>query len=81
MAADRSVEDLLRAVRGADKTFIQTVKLFDIFTGHGVPEGDKSVAVEVTLQPGGKSFTDAELQTLSDQIVKAADKAGARLRG
>jgi phenylalanyl-tRNA synthetase beta chain len=33
------------------------------------------------LQPGGKSFTDAELQTLSDQVVKAADKVGARLRG
>jgi phenylalanyl-tRNA synthetase beta chain len=28
-----------------------------------------------------KSFTDAELQAISDRVVAAAAKAGARLRG
>jgi phenylalanyl-tRNA synthetase beta chain len=67
-------------VRGADKAAIVDVKLFDIFTGQGVVEGEKSVAIEATLQPGDKSFTDAELQAISDKIVAAAAKAGARLR-
>jgi phenylalanyl-tRNA synthetase beta chain len=40
----------------------------------------KSLAVEVTLQPGEKSFTEEELKALSDRIVAAAAKAGARLR-
>jgi phenylalanyl-tRNA synthetase beta chain len=35
----------------------------------------------VTLQPGEKSFTDAELKAISDKIVAAAAKAGAKLRG
>ena len=46
-----------------------------------VPEGQKSLAVEVVLQPGEKSFTDEELKVISDRIVVAAAKLGATLRG
>jgi phenylalanyl-tRNA synthetase beta chain len=78
--AETPAEALLRAVRGADKAAIVGVALFDRFTGPGVPEGQKSLAVEVTLQPGKKSFTDEELKAISARIVAAAAKAGARLR-
>lgn len=73
--------DLVRTVKGADKAVIADARLFDIFTGAGVPEGQKSLAVEVTLQPGEKSFTDAELKAVADKIVAAAAKLGATLRG
>jgi len=76
LEADR----LLRAVRGADRQTIAGVELFDVFTGQGVPEGRKSLAVEVTLQPSGKSFTDEDLKAASDRIVAAAAKLGAVLR-
>jgi phenylalanyl-tRNA synthetase beta chain len=78
---DTPADALLRAVRGADKTAIAGVILFDRFEGQGVPEGQKSLAVEVTLQPVGKSFTDEELQAVSDRIVAAAAQLGAQLRG
>jgi phenylalanyl-tRNA synthetase beta chain len=78
--ADLPAEELLRAVRGADKAAIVEARLFDVFTGAGVAEGEKSLAIEVTLQPGEKSFTDAELQAISEKIVAAAGKLGARLR-
>jgi phenylalanyl-tRNA synthetase beta chain len=81
LPADRPADELLRAVRGADKVAIVDVRLFDVFQGAGVAEGEKSLAVEVTLQPGEKSFTDAELQGISEKIVAAAAKLGARLRG
>ncbi|HWH18792.1 MAG TPA: phenylalanine--tRNA ligase subunit beta, partial [Allosphingosinicella sp.] len=77
---DTPADRLLRAVRSADKTAIVDVSLFDVFTGAGVPEGRKSLAVEVTLQPGEKSFTDDDLKVLSDRIVAAAAKLGAQLR-
>jgi phenylalanyl-tRNA synthetase beta chain len=76
LAADR----LLRAVRGADKALITDVSLFDVFTGAGVPEGSKSLAVEVTLQPADKSFTEEELKAISARIVAAAAGLGAALR-
>ncbi len=72
--------DLLRAVRGADKDRITSVRLFDLFSGAGIPEGQESLAVEVSLQPGEKSFTDEELKAISERIVAAATKAGATLR-
>ena len=75
-----AADALLRAVRGADKAVIASASLFDVFTGQGVPEGEKSLAVEVTLQPAEKSFTEAELKAISERIVASAAKLGARLR-
>ena len=78
--AGLAAADLVRAVRGADKAAIVDARVFDVFAGQGVPEGRKSVAVEVVLQPGEKSFTDAEIKAISDRIVAAAGKQGAELR-
>src|SRR5690606_25028072 len=75
-----AADQLLRAVKGADKAAIIGVSLFDIFTGAGVPEGQKSLAIEVVLQPAEKSFTDEELKGISEKIVAAAAKLGASLR-
>jgi phenylalanyl-tRNA synthetase beta chain len=73
--------DLLRAVKNAEKQHLTEARIFDIFEGEHVPEGKKSVAIEVTLQPGGRSFTDEELKAISDTVVAAAEKAGGTLRG
>ena len=72
--------DLLRAVRGADKANIVDARIFDDFRGQGVPDGKKSLAVEVTLQPGEKTYTDEDLKAISERIVGAAAKLGADLR-
>ncbi|NNM77395.1 phenylalanine--tRNA ligase subunit beta [Sphingomonas sp. ID1715] len=79
--AELAAGDLVRAIRGADKATITAARLFDLFTGSGVPEGQKSLAVEVTLQPGEKSFNEEELSAISAKIVAAAAKLGATLRG
>jgi len=76
-----AADQLIRAVRGADKAAITAARVFDVFAGQGVPEGHKSVAVEVLLQPLQKSFTDEELKAIADKIVAAAAKQGAQLRG
>ena len=46
-----------------------------------MPEGQKSLAVEVTLQPGEKSYDEAELKAIAERVVAAAVKLGAVLRG
>jgi phenylalanyl-tRNA synthetase beta chain len=81
VAADLPADRLLRAIRGADRKAIADVRLFDVFTGAGLPEGSQSLAVEVTVQPGEKSFTEEELKAISARIVAAAEKIGASLRG
>jgi phenylalanyl-tRNA synthetase beta chain len=79
--ADLAANELVRAVKGADKANIVDARVFDVFAGQGVPEGKKSVAVEVTLQPQDKSYKDADLKAISDAIVASAAKQGAELRG
>jgi phenylalanyl-tRNA synthetase beta chain len=67
---------LLRAIRGADKNAITSVRLFDRFeSADGL-----SLAFEVTLQPVEKSFTDEQIAEISGRIVESAKKLGARLR-
>ncbi|QGN54868.1 phenylalanine--tRNA ligase subunit beta [Novosphingobium sp. Gsoil 351] len=73
--------DLVRAVRNCDRANIVAARLFDDFRGAGVPEGHKSLAVEVTLQPGEKSYDEAELKGIAERVVAAAAKLGAALRG
>ncbi|OYY70675.1 MAG: phenylalanine--tRNA ligase subunit beta [Sphingomonas sp. 28-63-12] len=76
-----AADALVRAVKGADKAAISAARLFDVFTGSGVEPGTKSLAIEITLQPSEKSFTDEALKAIADKVVAAAGKLGAVLRG
>jgi phenylalanyl-tRNA synthetase beta chain len=75
--AELTADSLVRAIRGADKGSIVKVRLFDRFEG----KDGLSLAVEVTLQPGEKSFTEAGIAAISANIVAAAEKLGGKLRG
>ncbi len=81
VARDRPAGELIRAVQSADRVLIAGARVFDVYEGPGVEEGNKSVAVEVTIQPRDKTLTDAEIEALSAKIIAAAAKsAGATLR-
>ena len=72
---DVPAEAVLRAARGADRTLVADVALFDAYRGEGVPDGHVSLAIAVTLQPREKTLTDAELDAVSARVVAAVAKA------
>jgi phenylalanyl-tRNA synthetase beta chain len=75
-------DKVVRAARGADRQLISGARVFDVYAGKGVPEGRKSLAIEVTLQPVERTLTDGEIETVCNKIVAAVTKAtGATLRG
>jgi phenylalanyl-tRNA synthetase beta chain len=81
---DRDVpaETLLRAARGVDRKLVTDIRLFDVYEGKGLPEGKKSLAIAVTLQPQEATLTDAEIDAFSQRLVAAVEKAtGGTLRG
>jgi phenylalanyl-tRNA synthetase beta chain len=79
---DVAAGDVVRAASSADRALIADIGVFDVFTGQGVPDGKKSLAIEVTLQPRDKTLTDAEIDAVADKIVAAVLKAtGGELRG
>lgn len=72
---------IVRAAKGADKTLIKDVGVFDVYQGAGVGEGRKSVAVNVTLQPTGRTLTEEDIEAIGQKIVAAVAKAtGGSLR-
>ena len=76
-----SADAVLRAARGAERTLIAGVSLFDVYAGDKVPEGKKSLAVEVVFQPRERTLTDAEIEAACQKVVSAVVKAtGASLR-
>ena len=80
---DRQVTaaDITRAAQSADKALIVNVDVFDLYEGKGVPEGKKSLAIAVTLQPREKTLTDAEIEAVAKKIVdEVSKKTGATLR-
>lgn len=66
--------DLIRAVKGADKKFIQDVTVFDVYEGKNVEDGKKSIALNVVLQPIDKTLTEEDLEAVSSSIIENVTK-------
>jgi phenylalanyl-tRNA synthetase beta chain len=82
VAEEVPAEKLLRAAKGADKALVSAAQVFDVYRGQGVPEGQKSIALAVILQPTEKTLTDADLEAVAKKIVAAVEKqTGGSLRG
>jgi hypothetical protein len=70
--------EIVKAVKLADRNLIDTVTVFDVYEGQGVPEGKKSVAVAVRIQPKDATLTEAEIDALAQKIVAARQAAALR---
>ena len=76
-----TVDKLIRAISGADKSLVQAVSVFDVFEGDSVGAGKKSVALSVTLQAMDRTLKDDEIEAAGQAIVAAALQAsGGALR-
>lgn len=62
-------------IRQQSGEWLKSVAVFDVYTGQGVPEGQKSLAVGLTLQHPCRTFQDDEVNALFASVVSAL-KAG-----
>jgi len=82
VAEEVPADAVLRAAKGAERSLIETVSLFDVYRGAAIGEGRKSLAVSVTIQPRERTLTEAEIEAVCRKVVAAVAKAtGAVLRG
>jgi phenylalanyl-tRNA synthetase beta chain len=80
---DENVEAgaIMRAVQSADKALINDVRIFDVYQGKGIAEGEKSIAISVRIQPQDATLKEQEIEALSNKIVEHVTKqTGGKLR-
>jgi phenylalanyl-tRNA synthetase beta chain len=80
VGVDAPVGDMLAAIRALRSPILAETRVFDVYEGPQVPEGQKSVALSLTFQ-GEKTLTDevvdAEIGRISERLAR---EFGARIR-
>jgi phenylalanyl-tRNA synthetase beta chain len=70
-----------RVIKKLDVSIIKKVTTFDVFEGQNIPEGKKSIAINVVMQATDKTLTEKDLDQISEKIISAVkEKTGATIR-
>lgn len=68
------------AIRSALPDTLEAIWLFDVYEGAGVPEGQHSLAVALTLRKADSTFTDEQANQERERAVEALAGLGAKQR-
>ena len=75
------VGELENIIRKVDENILKKVITFDVFEGQNIPEGKKSVAINVVIQSQNKTLTESDLDQISQKIINTVkEKTGATIR-
>lgn len=73
--------EVLAVIRASGGELLREARLFDVYTGEGIPAGKKSLAYALIYQSPERTLTDAEVEQAQHAVVKAlAERLGAALR-
>ena len=61
--------DIINKIKKIDKKIIEKVSIFDVYEGEKINSDLKSIAIRVLLQPIEKTFSDEEIENISNQII------------
>jgi phenylalanyl-tRNA synthetase beta chain len=61
---------LENAIREINSGMIESVRLFDIYTGKSIPKGKKSLAFSIRYRAGDRTLVDDEINELHSMILK-----------
>ncbi len=69
-----SVKQIESAVRDTvTENWLKAFDVFDVYTGQGIPEGKKSLAIAMTLQDDSRTLVDTEINSLISAIIKTLE--------
>ena len=69
--SDVRFADIAATIKKVGGNQLVDLKLFDVYTGPGVAEGFKSLAIALTLQDIARTLEDKDIQQLVNQVVSA----------
>jgi phenylalanyl-tRNA synthetase beta chain len=78
---DTKAQDLINAISSIDQKLISNIKVFDVYEGDNIPNNQKSIAINVTIQSNEKTLNDNDLEKINKLIIKTVEeKTGAKIR-
>jgi len=76
-----SSQDLVNVISNIDQNLISNVKIFDVYEGDNIPQNQKSIAINVTIQSSEKTLNDSDLEKINRLIIETVEtKTGAKIR-
>ncbi len=66
-----SAEQVMEIVNRSKVKFVESATIFDLYTGKGVPDGKKSLAVRVCYRGLEKTLTEAEVSKSHDKLIRS----------
>ena len=72
--ASVNVGNLVSLVAESAGALAKSAFVFDIYTGQGVPEGKKSVALGLTLVEQSRTLSDSEVNDVMTQVIESLKK-------
>ncbi len=78
---DVPVGDLVQATVEAASGLVESARVFDVFHGPGVTEGNRAVAIAYRLRSAEHTLTNEAVKPVRLAMVAAGESLGARLRG
>lgn len=74
--------DILELIPQESEELLEKAAIFDVYTGQGIPDGMKSLALRFTYRSPDRTLTDNEVNVVHDRIVeKIVGLSNARIRG
>lgn len=77
---EQALAPLSAALRAAVPGFVQEIRLFDLYQGEGLPEGQKSLAFRIVMQDTERTLADAEVDAMVASLVEVGKGFGGALR-
>ena len=79
---NQAVGEVLKAIESAREPLLAAVEVFDVYRGHPLAAGEKSVAISLTIQPQQETLSEAQIQAIVTNLThQAITQTGAKLRG
>ena len=79
--ADISAQQALAVLGQVKIKDLESIELFDVYCGEGIPAGKKSLAIRACYRAMDRTLTDELIQSLHGKLIKAMEREfGAELR-
>ena len=82
LVADKvAAESVTSRVKQAGGNLLTAVTVFDVYSGDGVADGEKSLALRLRFRADDRTLSDEEIEPVWAKIIAALEGIGGRLRG